>query len=452
MKRKGVFGFSEVKRTVAAVSLGVASLLLCASCTPEEQGNVGSGTESVTTESERRETENSKSDTESGSGTEIITEPGAGSSEESETITESEVNTEAGSISESEIITEPETETDTQPEETPAEETFIFLGAEYPEGLPEAEQELPKVQFHFQGADGDVVCMIREDGDAYALQNGLTPGRTYVPVFEAQGDQKILTGYKEAEPIGVTALTGNSAVTEPATLKKFLSVALEPVGTTLYVYGGGWNWQDTGSAKETRTLGLSTAWKEFFLTQNGTYDYQGATYPKDGFNTAHALGLDCSGFVGWTLYNTLHTENDLPGYVGKSTTFASTLAQNGWGSFETTPVREDLRPGDIISIKGHVWICLGKCSDNSILLVHSTPSASKEGVKGGGVSVSSIGGEGSVAAGLASKIMKEHYPLWSERYDPVICSEGYLSCPEEETGRFRFLLSGEDTGISEGSA
>lgn len=31
--------------------------------------------------------------------------------------------------------------------------------------------------------------------------------------------------------------------------------------------------------------------------------------------------------------------------------------------------------GDIVSISGHVWICLGQCEDGSVVLIHSTPNA-----------------------------------------------------------------------------
>ena len=47
------------------------------------------------------------------------------------------------------------------------------------------------------------------------------------------------------------------------TLKNLLSAALQPVGTTLYVYGGGWNWQDDGASRQTMALGVPDSWGAF---------------------------------------------------------------------------------------------------------------------------------------------------------------------------------------------
>ena len=46
-------------------------------------------------------------------------------------------------------------------------------------------------------------------------------------------------------------------------LKCFLRTALLPVGSTMYVYGGGWNEADTGAGIEAVTLGVSAEWAEF---------------------------------------------------------------------------------------------------------------------------------------------------------------------------------------------
>ena len=40
------------------------------------------------------------------------------------------------------------------------------------------------------------------------------------------------------------------------TIKNLLATAMEPVGTTLYVYGGAWNWQDTAASNQATTIGL----------------------------------------------------------------------------------------------------------------------------------------------------------------------------------------------------
>ena len=42
------------------------------------------------------------------------------------------------------------------------------------------------------------------------------------------------------------------------TLLNFLKTAMTPVGTTLYVYGGGWNWQDTAADHAASAIGVFT--------------------------------------------------------------------------------------------------------------------------------------------------------------------------------------------------
>ena len=150
------------------------------------------------------------------------------------------------------------------------------------------------------------------------------------------------------------------------TLQEFLNIALEPVGQTMYVWGGGWNEEDTGAGIEATTLGLSRQWEPFFEQQSSNYDYQTTLYQIHD-------GLDCSGYVGWVIYNLMESESGQSGYVMKSQEMASTYASYGWGTF--TPYSEvtDHKPGDIFSNEGHVYISLGTCDDGSVLLVHTSP-------------------------------------------------------------------------------
>lgn len=85
------------------------------------------------------------------------------------------------------------------------------------------------------------------------------------------------------------------------TLRNLFENAFRPCGQTLYVWGGGWNKEDTGAGEDGMRIGLNPEWKRFFDENAGTYDYD-----KHRFEFGH--GLDCSGFVGWTLYNTLEEE------------------------------------------------------------------------------------------------------------------------------------------------
>ena len=47
-------------------------------------------------------------------------------------------------------------------------------------------------------------------------------------------------------------------------LERFLEIAIEPVGQTMYVWGGGWNEEDTGAGVEAVTIGVSDHWASFF--------------------------------------------------------------------------------------------------------------------------------------------------------------------------------------------
>ena len=58
------------------------------------------------------------------------------------------------------------------------------------------------------------------------------------------------------------------------TLLNLLKTATMPMGQALYVYGGGWNFEDTGSSIEATTIGISQDWYQFFSSQDANYNYQ----------------------------------------------------------------------------------------------------------------------------------------------------------------------------------
>ena len=209
-----------------------------------------------------------------------------------------------------------------------------------------------------------------------------------------------------------------TAPTEPTapqpqgpTLLDFLNIAIQPVGNTMYIWGGGWNEADTAAGIEATTIGLSPNWAYFAEKQGGSYNYKNHRYQIHD-------GLDCSGYVGWAVYNTLETENGRPGYVYKSTDVAWKLADRGLG--EAIQNVTTWQPGDIVSMKGHVWIALGHCADGSVLLLHSSPP----GVMFSGTCLPD--GSESDASRLAEEIMRTHYPSWYTRYPDSARSHSYL--------------------------
>lgn len=233
------------------------------------------------------------------------------------------------------------------------------------------------------------------------------------------------------------------------TLKNFLATAMEPVGTTLYVYGGGWNWQDDGAGRAAVSLGPSPCWTSFFQRQDDSYayrndgDFSRSWYPHNGWNEYGWAGLDCSGYVGWAVYNLMHDVSGLPGYVQSAAGMAQEFARRGWGTWS----REGgaFRPGDLFSMSGHVWICLGACGDGSLVILHSTPSPSRSGAPGGGVQLSAVGeGEDCEAYALASTYMERYFPAWSARYPAVWKPAAVYTAVAQDsrTGRFRWDIPG----------
>lgn len=229
------------------------------------------------------------------------------------------------------------------------------------------------------------------------------------------------------------------------TLKNFLKTALEPVGTSLYIYGGSWDWQDKGGSLGARTIGLSPKIVDFFNEQGKTYSYinkrfpSQSYYPHQAINQYYYAGMDCSGYVGWSIYNLMNTENGKAGYVEGSNSMAKNFANKyHFGTFTKNFNKKSIKPGDIFSMPGHVWICVGGCEDGSFVILHSTPSSSVYGYPGGGVQLSAIGENRKCEAyQLADYYMKKYYPKWSDRY-PVIFRnyKAFTAMKKSDNGKF----------------
>ena len=161
------------------------------------------------------------------------------------------------------------------------------------------------------------------------------------------------------------------------TLKNFISTEFQPLGTTLYVFGGGWDFQGVGTSNECRTLGISPNWVIFFDEQNMNYTYKyennkkESYYPFGSFNEYYYVGLDCSGFVGWTIYNTFYDKNlSYGGFEIYAKSIAKNMEEKNYGKWMDTVkgstfeepdyevLAEELKVGDILSTKGHVYFCL----------------------------------------------------------------------------------------------
>lgn len=213
------------------------------------------------------------------------------------------------------------------------------------------------------------------------------------------------------------AIIGVSGTTS---IKGLLLIALQPVGQTMYVYGGG---HDTSEGGDGVRIGVNPQWRKFYEQQDGSYDYTQYRYK-------HGYGLDCSGLVGWSVYNTLNTRSNQAGYSSTSTEMPGMLADSGMGTCET--VSGSFMPGDIVSKSGHVWIVLGTCQDGSVVLIHATPPVIQ--ISG---TVSSDGNYNSEAKALADKYMKKYYSHTANTFKLSVGDKTYLN----DVSRFRWSES-----------
>ena len=205
----------------------------------------------------------------------------------------------------------------------------------------------------------------------------------------------------------------------------------------MYVWGGGWNEEDTGAGIEAVTLGLSNVWAEFAAKQDASYNYEETMYQIHN-------GLDCSGYIGWAVYNLFETENGKEGYVLSAIRMAENFAERGWGEYIPMEEVQNWKPGDVMSMKGHVWVVLGTCEDGSVLLVH----ASAPGIALCGTKLES-GGK-SQAVRLAEQVMKQYYPEWYERYPE--CGRGYYYLTSSSAMRWSREVLADEEGLTEMSA
>ena len=319
-----------------------------------------------------------------------------------------------------------------------------------------------------KAGDPDFFGVLPAEDGAYPIQNVLREGESF-RITEKDG---VIVS---CEPAGAAsagppaASSGSLTVAElpvsgvpgKRTVKNFLQTALMPAGSTLYVYGGGWDWQDIGSSHETRTIGVSPFWTRFFNAQDAGYRYEddehpeSSVYPYGEWNQYYYAGLDCSGYVGWVLYNTLYDKSlQYPGFVSSAGGMAKKFSeQYGLGTF--TRDASSLYPGDIVSISGHVWIVAGVCDDGSIVLLHSCPTKSRTEGSGGGVQLTAVSTKSREdyscdAFLLADRYMSRYYPVWYERYETTLFDTNlYLDFPEDKPALGVFHWNITDAALSE---
>ena len=93
---------------------------------------------------------------------------------------------------------------------------------------------------------------------------------------------------------------------------------------------------------------------EFAIKQDSSYNFKDYNY-KQNKDYIH-LGLDCSGYIGWLLYNIFQDK----GYVDFSRKIANNLATENKGKVKKAKYITEYKAGDIMSGENvsHVWLSL----------------------------------------------------------------------------------------------
>lgn len=202
---------------------------------------------------------------------------------------------------------------------------------------------------------------------------------------------------------------------EAPSIQKLLKTSMIPVGQTLYVWGGGWNEEDTAGGIESMTIGPSEQWAEFYQSQDEGYNFQNTVYQIHD-------GLDCSGFIGWSLYNTFYERNNEDNMVVLSGDFGHMLSSRGYGDVYSPSEISEYTAGDIMFNNGHIYMILGQYEDGSLLLVHSAPP---------GVRISGTpdfdGNSESMAVQKARMLMETYFSDFYSRYPKVLVESSYLT-------------------------
>lgn len=328
----------------------------------------------------------------------------------------------------------------------------LYLGVKDYGTIKRKEVLADSSQVYLFKVENDTVAYSIDNPDGkFPFHNELIEGISY----ELELDSTHVINLKRTEEANVEFTPVIKPIPGKRTLKNLIATALSPIGTVLYVFGGGWNFQIDGGSAQSRTIGISDWWVKFYNENAKDYEFRDSldrantTFPFGGWSEYHYAGLDCSAYMGWVLYNTLYkTSLDKPGFVMNSTKMAKSLAADyEFGKWtHKNASKLEFRTGDIVSIAGHIYLVLGICKDGSVIIVHSSPQENERGFEGGGVMMSPLNprdleNEDCDAFRLVDKYMKKFYPWWD--YKTIMRSkEDYITFPKDKptTGIFHWKL------------
>lgn len=191
--------------------------------------------------------------------------------------------------------------------------------------------------------------------------------------------------------------------------------ATEPIGKCLYVYGGGWNEEDTAAGIEAMSYGISPAWAEFYNKNSSLYNYKTTRYQIHN-------GLDCTGYVGWCMYQLFGDKYSDIGYVFASEKMADEYKRLFGAEITPRGKINKFTCGDIMTKAGHVYLVLGSCPDGSVVFMHASPPC---------VSLCGTytpdGRKSSMAVALAEEYMKKYFPECYSKYPNCSRNTSYLT-------------------------
>ena len=237
-----------------------------------------------------------------------------------------------------------------------------------------------------------------------AIIKSCKKGYEYSFYVEARREVKI-NGVKTTEISQKSSIRSTTVPYEgKSTIKNFLRTGISPIGSTMYIWGGGWNGFAGNKSEQKFKTGLSPKWRSFADKHKSNYNYVRYLLQRE-------KGLDCSGFVGNCVYNVMETSNNRQSYVTSAYREGIYYSSLGFGKYVSNKLVGTRKAGDVMTCATHVWICLGECTDGSAVVLHSSPPmVSLAGTP------SDKGVSNSKAVKLARKYMKKYYPELYKNY------------------------------------
>lgn len=237
-----------------------------------------------------------------------------------------------------------------------------------------------------------------------AIIKSCKKGYEYSFYVEARREVKI-NGVKTTEISQKSSIRSTTVPYEgKSTIKNFLRTGISPIGSTMYIWGGGWNGFAGNNSEQKFKTGLSPKWRSFANKHKSNYNYVRYLLQRE-------KGLDCSGFVGNCVYNVMETSNNRQSYVTSAYREGIYYSSLGFGKYVSNKLVGTRKAGDVMTCATHVWICLGECTDGSAVVLHSSPPiVSLAGTP------SDKGVSNSKAVKLARKYMKKYYPELYKNY------------------------------------